>query len=135
MEETERAALRAKHQVRSLTDREDGTGLHRLPNGVCGFTYAPGPRDAPLFRTPRPHTFEVHKLADGKVMLVGYVAPEVAARIENDPQLVEVRLFPAPRNEANTLVSLPLTRMVRHREFSTRDGGAFEMHLGPAAGL
>lgn len=133
MEEDERAALRAKHQVRALTDLEDGTGLHRLPNGVYGFTYAPGPRDAPLFRTPRTHTFEVHKLADGKVMLVGYVSPEVASRIENDRQPVEVRLFPRPREGASALVTLPLARMIRYREFSTRDGGAFEMRLEPAA--
>ncbi len=133
MEEGERAALRAKHQVRALTDLEDGTGMHRLPNGVYGFTYAPGPKDTPLFRTPRTHTFEMHKLVDGMAMLVGYVSPEAAARIEDGRQGVEVRLFPAPRDEANTLVSLPLARMIRYREFSTRDGGAFEMQLGPAA--
>ena len=131
MEENERAALRAKHQVRDLTDLEDGTGLHRLPNGVYGFTYVPGLRDTPLFRTSRPHTFEMHKLADGKVLLVGYVSKQLAARIGSDRQPVEVRLFPAPRDEADTLVSLPLTRMIRYREFSTRDGGAFEMRLEP----
>ena len=132
MEENERAALRAKHQVRTLTDLEDGTGLHRLPHGVYGFTYAPGPKDTPLFQTSRPQAFEMHKLADGTVVLVGYVTGELAARIESDRQPLEVRLFPAPRDEANTLVSLPLARLIRYREFSTRDGGALEMHVTPA---
>ena len=133
MGEEERASLRAKHRVRDLTDLEDGTGLHRLPNGVYGFTYAPGPKDTPLFRTFRPHTFEMHKLADGKVLLVGYVSGELATRIQSDREPVEVRLFPGPRGEANTLVSLPFARMIRYREFSTRDGGAFEMSVEPAA--
>jgi len=35
-------ALRALHQVRSLTEAEEGNGIHRLPGGVYGSTYAPG---------------------------------------------------------------------------------------------
>lgn len=131
--EREREDLRARDQVRPLTDAEEGLGARRLPNGVYGFTYAPVLQDFPLFQAPRSNTFEVHKLADGTVTLVGFVTQEAASRIENGAGEIPLRLFPSPREEAVILVSIPLSRVARLREHSTRQTGGLDVHLDGAS--
>jgi hypothetical protein len=123
-----RRAFREKHGVRLVTAEEEGTGLHRLPNGVFGYTYAPGLDQAPLFQEYRYQAFETHKLADGTVVLIGFVTPAEAAQIEAF-EAIRFRLLPAPSDEAQTAVALPLWRIQRHREHSTRDGKGFEVDL------
>src|SRR6185436_6777088 len=41
--------LREAHQVRVVSEAEEGTGVNALPGGVYGFTYSPGLPSAPLF--------------------------------------------------------------------------------------
>jgi hypothetical protein len=131
MDENEREDLRTTHKVRPLTDAEDGSGLSRLPNGVYGFTYSPGPRDFPLFQAPRAHNFEVHKLPDGATHLVGFVYPETVALLANAGGPFQVKLFPGPRDGAEALVSIPAPRVIRFHEYSTREGGGLDLELEP----
>ena len=95
MVESEREVLRARHRVRPLEDAEEGYGIQRL-DGVYGFTYSPGPREFPLFKTGRPHTFEVHKLAAGAVVLIGFASEDAASLVESGKAPAGIRLFPAP---------------------------------------
>jgi hypothetical protein len=126
--EEQRQPLREKHQVRLLHDPEDGTGLLRLPNGVYGYTYAPAVGEAPLFHQYKYQSFEVHKLGDGTVVLIGFVTPENAARIAaSEP--VKLRLLPDPTDQASTIVALPLWRIQRFKEYSARDGQGLEVEL------
>lgn len=123
-----RRTLREKHGVRLVTEQEEGFGIHRLPNGVYGFTYATGLDEAPLFQQHRYQSFEVHKLSDGTVVLLGFVSPETARQID-DYQPVQFRLRPEPAAGAAVAVALPLWRIQRQKEHSARDGQGLEVHL------
>lgn len=121
-------ALRVQHQVRLVNEQEEGTGLHRLPNGVYGHTYAPGREEAPLFRVHKLQSFEVHKLGDATAVLVGFVSPAQAGEIQRGEPLA-FRLRPEPAEDADTLVSIPLWQIRRHQEHSARDGRGLEIEL------
>ena len=126
--EEHRLAFRKKHQVRLVTEEEEGFGVHRLPNGVYGYTFAPGLDKAPLFRAHKYQSFEAHKLADGTVVLIGFVTSEAAKRIETfEP--AKLRLRPEPGEDAVVAVAVPLWRIQRHKEYSTRDGKGLEIEL------
>ena len=57
--------LRQKHDLRPLTELEDGTKPHDLPNGIYGFSKC----DVPTLSAKRDNTFslEIHKKRDGIV--------------------------------------------------------------------
>lgn len=129
IEDQEREALRAQHQVRPLTESEDGYGLPWLPDGVYGYTCAVGQRDAPLFSKRIELGFEVHKRLDGSVHLVGYASPEDASKMNSAQESVSIHLFPDPREGANTLVSVPMSRVLRHKEHSQRMESGLELEL------
>ena len=129
--EEERVRLRAKHGVRPVTAQEEGYGIHRLPGGVYGFTYSPGVAEAPLFTERKYQCFEVHKLPDETVVLVGYVSDEMARRIETDAGELKLMLQPAPREGEAALIGVPVWRVRRHKEHSYRDGQGLELELGP----
>ena len=127
--EEELQKLREVNQVRDLTESEEGTGVNHLPSRVYGFTFAPAAKEAPLFREKRYHNFEVHKLDDGAVMIVGFVAAAVAAQIREGKQSIDFRLQSDPQGDAATLVAIPTWRIVHAREHSIRDGLGLELQL------
>ena len=129
--QAEREALRRQHLVRELTPQENGTGVDQLPGGVYGFTYTPGCHDSPLFRERKHSTFEVHKLADGEVALIGFVPEETLGLIQAGGESAALRLHPAPTPEAPHLAVIPSSRIARIKEHSTRDDGALRLDLGP----
>ena len=129
--QAEREALRRHHQVRPLTPAENGTGVDQLPGGVYGFTYTPGCHDSPLFREGKHSTFEVHKLADGEVALIGFVPEETLGLIQAGGESAALRLHPAPTPEAPHLAVIPSSRIARLKEHSTRDDSALRLDLGP----
>src|SRR5713226_6240600 len=131
-EENGREALRAKHQVRALTDSEEGRGVYRLSGGVYGFTYSPLLQDFPLFQTSRLKTFEVHKLADESILLIGFVNEQTARDLENAGGEISARLSPDVREDAGRLVAIPLSRVNRIKEYSTRETGGLELKIGPS---
>ncbi|MBI1790098.1 MAG: hypothetical protein HYR60_21405 [Acidobacteria bacterium] len=124
-EEQERERLREEHGVRLVSDSEDGRGLHRLPGGVYGFTYSPGLPDTPLFRKRGPLSFEVHKHSGGEVFLIGYLPPEA------EPA-TEIHLAPSSREDATRIVAIPMSRVARIRQHSTRESGTLEAWLEPS---
>jgi hypothetical protein len=132
--EKEREALRASRGLRPLTDAEEGSGRSRLPGGVFGFTYTPILGDFPLFGTARYHTFEVHILADGSVWFVGFVPPETADQIEAGREPAKLSLFSDPSAETPYMISIPMSRIARLKEYSTREKGALEMEVRAAGG-
>jgi hypothetical protein len=128
-EDPEIDALRARHEVRELINAEEGFGLQQLPSGVYGFTCAPCQWDSPLFRKKTTQGFEVHKLPDGTPMLVGFVSPEDFRKMESAEGPITIHLFPDRRDEANTLVSISLSRVHRHKEHSQRAGTGLQLDL------
>ena len=89
-----REAIRAAHQVRLIERADEGKAAHKLPNGVFGFTFAPL-TETPLFAKHSHQSFEVHKLPNGELRLVGYVSPAN-----------ETRLYPDAWGDAVKLVSV-----------------------------
>jgi hypothetical protein len=124
--------LRTKHQVRLVTDEEEGTGIDRLPKGVYGFTYSPAADNFPLFKKQEINAYESHKLPDGTALLIGYLTPREADTLETTKQSALLHLFPNAKNEAATLVTIPMTRVQSHKENSQRSGTGLEIHVGPS---
>ena len=114
--------LRAAHRVRLVDDAEEGFAADRLPNGVYGFTYAPAEASIPLFVKKNWHSFEIHKLEDGEILLVGFVTAKEAEMIRSGQQ-GEVILFPDPWEESKELVSVPMSRALPAKKGPSREGG------------
>src|ERR1051326_2898419 len=91
-------ALRGSDHVRIVSAEEEGFGLNTLPNGVYGFTYSPGIANAPLFAVPRYRSFEVHKLPNGEVFLIGFATADDAGRIESVRDEITIRVQPQPED-------------------------------------
>ncbi len=130
--ETWRANLelvRDRHRVRSLKPEEEGFSIARLPNGVRGFTYAPGQPETPVFANKTYHSFEVHKTADGTEYLIGFVTPSEAQEFEAGKEGVSIKLFPDASDVSPVLVSVPVARIVPPRRMPREDGNPFPFSL------
>jgi hypothetical protein len=121
--------LRAQHQVRLVSEEEEGTGIDRLPNGVYGFTYSPAADNFPLFMKRGLNGYEAHKLLDGTAVLVGYLTQEEADKLESSQETNLLHLFADPSEKAGTLVILPMSRVTGHREHSQRGGTGLEVRV------
>ena len=124
--------LRTKHQVRPVSDEEEGTGIDRLPSGVYGFTYSPAADNFPLFKKQDLNSYETHKLADGSAILIGYLTKEEAETLDTTKEPALLHLFHDPKDNAATLVTLPMARVAGHRENSQREGKGLEIRVVPA---
>ena len=126
--------LRTAHQVRLVADSEEGTGVNALPGGVYGYTYSPGLPNAPLFAVRRYRTFEVHKLASGDVFIIGFATREAAAQLSSMTTDVTIQLQPEPDDAANTLVTIPYSRIRQHRQYAMPNQHGFTVMVMPIAG-
>ena len=120
--EHDRAELRASHKVRPVETSEEGTAAHRLPAGVYGFTGSPQESSVPLFSRRSWHSFEMHKLADGSLHMVGYFSPKDAHLIRSGEH-VAVTLFPDPWEDAGELISVAMARVVPSKQGPSRECG------------
>ena len=121
--------LRARHQVRPLAADEEGAAVANLPNGVYGFTYAPGQPEVPLFSKQNYHSFEVHKAADGTESVLGFVTQSEASDLEASKEGASFRLFPSPWENSQTLVSVPVAAIVPPKRMPREDGNPFPFTL------
>lgn len=126
-----RAALRAEHGVRLVEPREEGFGADQLPDGVYGFTYSPAIA-APLFATFRHRTFELHRLAGGVAVIIGFVPPGDAARLPGATEPVEITLYHDATDEASALVVIPCSSIVHHRQVATPNQVGIKLRVNPS---
>ncbi|HLG96997.1 MAG TPA: hypothetical protein VKX49_11855 [Bryobacteraceae bacterium] len=115
-------ALRVTHEVRPLRPEEEGRDAALLPNGVYGFTYAPGQPEVPIFSKQHYHSFEVHKTADGTEYLIGFVTPSEASDLAASKEGASIRLFPSPWQNSQSLVSVRVSVMVASKRMPREDG-------------
>jgi hypothetical protein len=125
--ESEIDVLRALHQVRLIEPALEGTAVNRLPGGVYGFTYAPL-NAAPLFMDKKAQSFEVHKLPDERVHLVGFITKD-AAEASTSSEQIDLRVYPEPWEDAFAAVSIPESRIRRSQGPSRSDGNAIVLDL------
>ncbi len=123
LEGTSAENLRLQRALRALTKEEDGSDVFGLPNGVFGYTYSPAQKEMPIYGKQPYHCFEVHRLKDGAVHMVGYVAPDTAKKIETKAGTVEAILYPAPFQAATELVSVDVADMQPAKKAITREDG------------
>lgn len=124
--------LRVAHQVRLVSDPEEGTGVNALPGGVYGFTYSPGLPNAPLFALRRYRTYETHKLPGGDVFVIGFAKAEVARELSTAVQEMTLQIHPTPEGDYQTLVTIPYSRIRHHRQYAAPNQDGFTVTTAPA---
>lgn len=124
-------ALRARNKVRLVEEREEGCGVAQLPNGVYGFSYAPQ-QDAPLFTNKMFRNFEVHKLADGAIHVIGFVTEKERAQLSPLNEQIEVKLYPDPYEGSVNAVEVPLDCVTKATGPSREDGNFLKLSVAPA---
>ena len=123
--------LRVAHQVRLVTDPEEGTGVNALPNGTYGFTYSPGLPNAPLFAVQRYRGYEIHRLASGEIFIIGFVTRDASDQMTSSAGDVTVQVQPEPEGTAETLVVVPYSRISHHRQYAAPNQHGFAVTLKP----
>lgn len=116
-------ALRVERGLRVVASKEEGTDVFRLPDGVYGFTYAPAYKEMPIFAERRLHSFEVHRLKDGSVHLIGFVTPAMSEKILAKAAMVEAIMYPDSYPGSTELVSLDVDDMQPAKKALAREDG------------
>ena len=124
--------LREAHQVRIVSEAEEGTGVNATPGGVYGFTYSPGLPNAPLFAVRRYRSYETHKLPGGDVFVIGFAKSEVAREISTAGQEMTLQIHPMPEGDYQTLLTIPYSRIRHHRQYASPNQDGFTVTVAPA---
>ena len=123
-------ALRGTNQVRLVNEAEEGTGVNALPAGVYGFTYSPGLASAPLFAVRRYRSYEIHKLG-AETVVVGFATADDASRLEINAEEITVRIQPQPEDGRETLVQIPYSRIMHHKQHASPNQHGFTVTVLP----
>jgi len=121
-----RRRLRVKNGVVALSSSTSVIRFSVAPTGSFGFitpkllglaliTQSP---DLPLEQTPPvTNAYEIHKLADGSGMLVGFVEAELKPQLtpSQRPKNVRLGLYSNPSGKAPHIVAVPLVKLVVDR--------------------
>jgi hypothetical protein len=119
-----RRQLRAKNGVAELSAAT--TRFSQAPTGSFGFiapqflgmalvTQSP---DLPLERVPpAANAYEIHKLADGSGLLVGFIGPDLMAQVtpSNRPKNIRIALYSNPSEKAPHIAAVPLVKLMVDR--------------------
>jgi hypothetical protein len=124
-------ALREAHQVRLVTESDEGHGVNALPGGVYGFTYSPGLPNAPLFAVRRYRSYEIHKLPGGDVFVIGFAKAEVARELSTAAQEMTIQIQAQESDGFTTLVTIPYARIRQHRQYAAPNQGGFTVTVLP----
>ena len=125
--ETElRRQLRVKNGVVELAPTNPKVLFSQAPTGAYGFiaprmlglalvTQSP---DLGLERTASAmNAYEIHKLADGSGMLIGFVTPDLVTSVvaSQRPKTVRLALYSNPSDQATLIVAVPLVKLSADR--------------------
>ena len=124
-------ALRASHGVRLVDTALEGAGVDTLPRGVYGFTYSPGLPNAPLFAARRYRSYEIHKITDGEIFVVGFVTAEGMRALDSSLTDVTIQVQPEPEGEASMLAKVPYSRIRQHRQYAAPNQHGFAVTVRP----
>jgi hypothetical protein len=125
-------SLRVAHRVRLVTQEEEGTGVNLLPGGTYGFTYSPGLPNAPLFAVRRYRSYETHKLPSGDVYIIGFATEATARQLSTTTEEMSLQIHPQPEAGFETLVTIPYSRIRRHRQYASPNQDGFSVTVRPA---
>jgi len=129
--DADRDALRRQHGVRLVTEAEEGFAAEQLPAGVYGFTGSPV-LASPLFAQRRYRNFEVHHLADATVALIAFVSSAEATQLDSSTAVFTMTAYPDAEADATTIVAIPYSRIVQHRQYAIRNSAGIALQIKPA---
>ena len=129
---SDQEALRVAHQVRLVSDTEEGTGVNALPGGTYGFTYSPGLPNAPLFAMRRYRSYETHRLPSGDVYVIGFAPADVVRQLSIATEPTTLQIHPQPEGAHDTLVTIPYSRIRQHRQYASPNQDGFTVTVRPA---
>jgi len=120
-------ALRKAHQLRTLTEREDGTKIQDLPNGIYGFAMC----NVESLSAKRGNTFalEIHKHDDGIVYYVGYASDEDIGKYLALQKNFHIITFPHSSEKATSLFEIPVEFVSKCEARSFKDGYLFDLFV------
>jgi hypothetical protein len=118
--------LRYQQQLRPLTEREDGTKIQDLPNGVYGFAMC----NVLSLNAKRGNTFslEIHK-HDGIVYYVGYASDEDIDKYLTRQKNFHILTSPHPGERASSLFEIPIEFVAKCEERPSKDGYLFDLFI------
>jgi hypothetical protein len=131
--EKERQAVRARNSVIPISVENEGSALAGLPDNIYGYTHSPVNESTPLFVQRTFQSFEIHKLAEGIVHVLGYLTPADAQLATDNREPVDVKLYPEPFGEATRLTEVSLERIIRAKPLSRMDGNYMPVTLDATA--
>jgi len=114
--------LRAERKLKLISDPDAGSAAEFAPAGVYGFTYSPAAEGLPIFNKQHFQIFEVHKLTDESVHLIGFMTDEHAEAFRAAKTATELKLYPQPYEGAKRLVSVPRDRIMKAKPPSREHG-------------
>jgi len=119
--------LRRKHQLRPLTELEDGTNIQDLPNGIYGFSMC---RIVSLSaRRGTTHSLEIHKHHDGIVYYVGYASDKHIRKYLAREMNFHILTFPYSWERTSTLFEIPVDFVSKCESRPSRDGYVFDLFV------
>ena len=125
--------LRSERGLRAISKEEEGSDIYRLPNGVFGFSYAPGLKEVPIYSKQHYHGFEIHRLSNGEVHVVGFVTADETTQLTAAKQAVQAAIFPERWSSSTEVVSVAATRLQPAKKAVAReDGNPFRTLISPA---
>ncbi|MCC2641482.1 MAG: exported protein of unknown function [Nitrospira sp.] len=121
-----RRELRSKNRANELGASASQVLFSQAPTGSFGFiaphflgmalvTQSP---DLTLKRVASaPNAYEVHKLADGSGMLVGFVGSDLMAQLRSShrPKTIRLALHSNPSDQAAHIIAVPLVKLAADR--------------------
>src|SRR5262245_52293128 len=123
--------LRKQHGVRLVDEGDEGAGIAKVSPGVYGFSYTPH-IECPLFQKQNSRSFEVHKLPDGSVEIIGFVSTKEVSTLSEESGYSEIKLFPELTDDAINVVSIALSRVIQAKGPARDDGNSLSIELRPA---
>ena len=118
--------LRQQHQLRLLTEREEGRKIEELPDGVYGFSMC----RVVALRATRGNTFslEIHK-HEGIVYYVGYASDEHIEKYLTHQKHFHILTYPVSREGASSLFEIPIEFVSKCEERSVGEGNLFDLFV------
>ena len=118
--------LRHKYQLRPLAEREEGTPIQDLPNGIYGFSRC----SVAELRAARGDTFslEIQK-HEGIIFYVGYASDEEIAHYLTRQKNFHILMSPYPSKGASSLFDIPVEFVSQCEERPDGDAVLFDLFV------
>ena len=119
-------ALRHRHHLRPLTEREDGKRIEELPDGIYGFSPCSESLDAKRSSSP---ALEVQKRHDRIVYYVGYASTDDIGKYLARQKNFHIRMLSHPSEHASSLLEIPVYFVSNCELRSSKGGDLFDLFV------